>query len=151
MEILDYSPALERPWREMFVAYFTEDSDLPAEIVEQKLCGFLLSQWEKGVLRIAVAQDDGVPMGFAIYQIDTPESDWCKRPGWGFIREFYILPGHRRRGYGTQLAQWTAQRLREMGAARLYLTADSAIAFWQRCGYTPEGSVHENGTIDMVQ
>jgi GNAT superfamily N-acetyltransferase len=85
----------------------------------------------------------GAPIGFGIAQIDSKENPWCKREGWGFIREFYIRPEHRRKGHARALLNAVEDVLRENGAQEIYLTTDSAqgTAFWEACGYEFFGEV----------
>lgn len=126
----------------LFLPYFqeleaNEPQPLSPQVIIGKILPFVLGQWEKGIIRIDLCLADDVA-GFAIYQIDAPESDWCKLPGWGFIREFYVTPTLRRQGVGRHMAEHVLHRLRELGASQVYLTSDSAVAFWQRCGFTDE-------------
>lgn len=146
MVICDYHPGLKPEFSNLLAEYFRElDDTLPESVVRGAIETLILDEWSRNILHIAVAVD-GAPMGFSIYQIDTPDSDWCKRPGWGCIREFYIRPQDRRQGCGTQLAAYCEQNLYKLGAAQLYLTADDAISFWTHCGYRPSG---ETGSNDL--
>lgn len=127
----------------LFLPYFqeleaNEPQPLSPQVITGKILPFVLSQWEKGIIRIDLCLAEDNAFGFAIYQIDAPESDWCKRPGWGFIREFYIRPENRRKGFGHAMAAHVAAALKDMGTAQVYLTSDNAMAFWQRCGFTDE-------------
>jgi len=127
----------------LFLPYFqeleaNEPQPLSPEIITKKLLPFVLNQWEKGIIHIDLCLADDACTGFVIYQIDEPESDWCKRPGWGFIREFYIRPESRRKGLGHAMAAHVVAALKDMGTAQVYLTSDNAVAFWQHCGFTDE-------------
>lgn len=146
MTIYEYSNSLKAQWTNLFTSYFLEDlnCDLPENVVRGKLCSFILEQWEKGILYIAVSLVDETPMGFSIYQIDNTKSDWCKRPGWGCIREFYIAPSHRHKGFGAALAAYSEKHLRALGAERLYLTCDDAATFWEYCGYSNTHEICSN-------
>lgn len=83
----------------------------------------------------AVAEDGGWhEIGFAWGQID--------KNGKGFLREFYIKPGHRRRGYGTDMYRNLEQCFAGSGASRVWLTADAgAELFWQRLGFANTGDI----------
>ena len=105
---------------------------------------FIDDQHDAGIIRIDFALDGETAAGFSVYQIDKPESDWYKRPGWGFIREFYIVPAFRKAGFGRALATHTENALYQMGAERLYLTSDGAIPFWRRCGWKLSDEVCSN-------
>ncbi len=147
MSITEYTPAQESIWTELFVSYFSEDLDMgiSESTLRAKLCPFVLGQWEKGILRIALAFSGSTPIGFSVYQIDNPASDWCKFPGWGFIRKFYIAPGYRNKGCGKALASYTEAQLRAMGTGTVYLTADSAVGFWESCGFRNTSKISSNG------
>lgn len=150
VKIREYDPTLEKVWEEQFVRYAKEDlqdSQLTEEILREKIArGVFLKNQERGASSIAFAMAGEKPAGFAVYQVDSPESDWCKRPGWGLIREFCIVPEFRRRGYGKALAEYVKERLLEK-TDRLYLTAHdaAAIRFWTACGYLDTGEDDKNG------
>ena len=108
---------------------------IPEDIIRGKLSDLIDRMCLDGTIRVDMAMAGDVFAGFSVYQIDTPESDWCKRPGWGFIREFYVVPAYRAQGTGAALAAHTEQSLRAMGASQLYLTSTEAVPFWQRCGW----------------
>ena len=145
MTITHYDQTHRSRLETMLVDYFNEISgDIPEHIIRGKLLELLLGEQEHDIIRIAIGLDGSTPIGFAIYQIDSPQSDWCKRPGYGCIREFYIVPEYRRRGYGAQLAAWCEQDLLRLGAKGLYLTADDAIPFWHHCGYRNTDEICSN-------
>ncbi len=153
MTITEYTPAQEALWTNQYVSYFLEDlgCDLPESALRTEVCPFILGQWEKGLIQIALAFSQETPFGFSIYHIDDPASDWCNFPGWGFIREFYIAPSYRKNGRGTALAAYTESTLRVMGAPRIYLTADAAVRFWKKCGYRPTSGLGRNGLEILVK
>ena len=96
------------------------------------------------IIRVDFALNGDVFTGFSVYQIDSAKSDWCKRPGWGFIREFYVVPQYRKQGTGRLLADHTEAALRTMGAKQLYLTSTGGIPFWQSCGWDLTGELCSN-------
>ena len=146
MTILPYSPDYRPQLEDLMVAYMTElDCGIPEDIIRTRIFDLIQNHLDAGILRIDLALSDHVPVGFSVYQIDRPDSDWCKRPGWGFIREFYVVPGSRRQGTGRQLASHTEQMLRQWGAGQLYLTSTSASTFWQTCGWTLTQELCSNG------
>lgn len=136
MTIRNYTLSDQKHLTNMMVPYMAElKCDVPEEIIRTKLEAFIRQQWETGIIQILLVYDQQTPIGFSVYQIDSPASDWCKRPGWGFIREFYVMPAFRKRGTGRELAACTEAALRAMGAKNLYLTSDQAVPFWQCCGW----------------
>jgi len=56
-----------------------------------------------------------------------------------FIDELYIVPAHRRRGFGRQAMAFVEQKAREMGANAIHLEVDpgndSALELYRRTGY----------------
>jgi len=89
---------------------------------------------------------DGEVIGFAIGQVDTKENtQWCRREGWGFIREFYIDPAHRRKGYATLMYRVLEGKILSHGAKDLYLTTATAtgVSFWESVGYADSGQIYE--------
>lgn len=154
MQVESYREEYRSAFARMFVTYSVDDlrmqekdPRLTAACVEEKVVPFFLKQREKGASKIDIALADGKPIGFAIWQIDGEESDWCERLGWGFIMEFYIAKEHRHRGLGRCLAETVEAKLREMGAEKLYLTTSGAGKFWSACGYVPTGERMANGTF----
>ena len=119
--IREYDDFFERVWRDMFVTYFVDDikGGLTAEVVENRICNSILASYRSRLLSICIAGLNDKPMGFAIYQIDTPEIDWCKREGWGFIREFYIDGSCRGYGYGNRLCRYVEEQLYKRGVVVL--------------------------------
>lgn len=152
MHITSYTPTHRNAFEKMLVEYFVHDlqSDIPEDIIRDKLLPHIENQLEKGIIHVAIAVEDS-PIGFSIYQIDTPESDWCKRPGWGFIREFRIDKTCRGKGYGRKLAEHTERKLHALGAAQLYLTSDTAAGFWERCGWRNSQETCSNGLEIFVK
>ena len=137
MNILDYNAALRSQFEELLITYFTVDlnSDIPEDIIRGKLMDLISKQTEDGVIHVAIATENDSAIGFSIYQIDSAESDWCKRPGWGFIREFYVVTAYRHQGFGTALAAYSEEKLLQLGTRQIYLTSDDAADFWLYCGH----------------
>ena len=146
MTIIPYSKSKKQQLTDAMADYMTElNCGIPEDIIRGKLAAFIDRQWEAGIIRIDLVMEDETCTGFSVYQIDTPASDWCKRPGWGFIREFYIKPAFRSHGTGTALALHTQQTLYKMGAEHLYLTSDDAVPFWRKCGWQLTEELCSNG------
>ncbi len=147
MTILPYNPTHRIELENLLIPYFLELGEaVPEPFIRDKLMNLIESLHQRGILHISLVSADHQTVGFALYQIDTPDSDWCKFPGWGCIREFYILPEYRRRGYGRALACHCETQLRQLGALSIYLTSDNAIPFWEHCGY---GRSHQRCSNEM--
>ncbi len=127
----------------LFVRYYSEEFTIDLPAAER---AFIMSEIESGIregylsLLLAGGADGGIH-GFILYQIDTPVSDWCLRPGSGFIRELYVLPEERLRGLGSRLVAAAERELARLEVPAIYLTTDEASAFWLSRGY------HDSGLI----
>lgn len=132
-----FMPEYRQDFVRMLSAYFTDDlkEDWSCNTIE-RIGEFILTQWRDGILDILLLLEAEKPAGFAICQVDSPVSDWCKREGWGFIREFYIEPPYRLSGKGRFLAEQTERLLKEKQAEQVYLTTSGALEFWLHCGYS---------------
>ncbi len=149
LEVKDYAPSMKELFLSLFFRYAREDlgDGHGEDILKNKIGdGVFLQNWERGINCIALAFVDSEPAGFAIYQVDSEESDWCKRPGWGFIREFCVVPPCRRKGVGRALAAY-AEKALAPETDRFYLTAHdrNAAGFWTACGYRETGEIDKNG------
>jgi GNAT superfamily N-acetyltransferase len=132
----------------MFCTYFR--SDVKINISDQELesvCHEIADRSLSCSIYVDVLLVDEKSVGFVIYQIDNPKSDWCEREGWGFIREIYIHGSFRGNGLGAQLVAHTETALYEKGAEHIYLTCDEAAGFWNLRGYRNSG--HES-TINHI-
>ena len=147
MTIIPYEKPLRDPFHKLLSDYFTElDSGIPENIIREELTPLIERQLDSLVIHTALCEENSILVGFVIYQIDSEKSDWCKRPGWGFIREFYIAPGFRHRGYGAAMATYAEEHLKQLGSSGLYLTSDTAVDFWVKCGYR---NTHEICSNDL--
>lgn len=146
MTILPYTKIYRPQLEERMVSYMEElRSDISEQVIRTKLFDIIHNLMDSGIIRINLILDESTLVGFSVYQLDVPESDWCKRPGWGFIREFYVTPEYRKQGIGRILAQSTELALQEMGAEKLYLTSTTAAFFWKRCGWKLTDTLCSNG------
>ena len=92
---------------------------------------------------------DGNPVGFVMYRVDHPESDWCEKEGFGFIREMYIRKDQRKHGYGKMLANHSENELKKLSVPYVYLTS-SNDAFWLGVGYTDTGEVCDKNNLNIL-
>ena len=152
MIITEYSQSMKAALADLMTAYMAElGSSMPEAAIRGNLSDFIDAQCEKGIICVSMAYEGEKPAGFSVFQIDTPESDWCLRPGWGFIREYYVVPAFRKHGIGRILADYTVQELKRMGAAGLYLTSTGAVPFWQKCGWTLTDELTDGGQSILVK
>jgi len=130
----------------MFADYFEETFvNNPKDKVPIKFIPKVLQMIADGTEKYKVwfylcKKNDDV-IGFSLFQIDTPDNPMCKRNGWGFIREFYIISSQRRKGYASQMCKFVEEKLWETCTYNIYLTSDpnNGIPFWEAMGYTYTG------------
>src|SRR5689334_7843837 len=100
----------------------------PAELAAR------MRHWLGGAQRVAVAEEDGVPVGYAVWRED--EHDGV------YLRHLFVAREHRRGGVGRRmvtelLAGWAG---REIKLDVLRHNA-RALAFWQAMGFTAHATV----------
>lgn len=120
----------------LFEDYYKElgcDDDC-AHLVDEYIIPDLLA----GLLHVDMLQENETLCGFVIYQKDDIDNEWNFLEGWGDIREIYILPSYRRKGYGKFLLYTAEMKLKEGGIDRAYaLPGLGAEDFFKACGYAP--------------
>lgn len=124
---------------------FMEDKSKITKFAKKVIVG---EQYLEDIITIDIVKLGEEIAGFIIYQIDSEKSDWCEKPGSGFIREFYIAPTHRRKNLGSLLIKRSDQMLKKMGAKDVYLASakdDGVIAFYEKNGYQRTGKLTEDG------
>ena len=121
---------------DMFCSYFNEDFKIEMEEHKaEKICQLIGQSSLDHIAPLDLLFLDGQVEGFICYQVDSEKSDWCQRPGWGFIREIYIRKNMRGQGLGKILLSHGENKLRSMGTKDIYLTSDGSERFWLSMGY----------------
>jgi RimJ/RimL family protein N-acetyltransferase/GNAT superfamily N-acetyltransferase len=127
----------------MFNSYLLHDLQMELQYPQiEEICAEIREMVRKQVVFLDLMKINNRNIGFIIYQIDSPRSDWCQKEGFGFIREVYIEKDLRGQGLGKLLSAHVEQSLREKNVVQIYLTADNCGAFWNQCGFT---KTHEIG------
>lgn len=135
----------------IFSDYFVDEMKFADD--KEKFCNFakefiVNQQYAEKIILIDLAKFGEEIAGFIIYQIDSERSDWCERPGVGFIREFYVAPAHRRKNLGSLLIKRADEMLKKMGANDVYLASakdEGVITFYEKNGYRKTGQQNEDG------
>ena len=121
-------------FKRLFTEYYSELDC--GEDIAHLLDEYILPDFEAGLIKIAIAFDGGDAVGFIIYQIDDIDNEWNYKEGWGDIREIFVVPSHRRRGFARALIDEAEAHLRNTGAEKAYcLPCGSAIPLFTACGY----------------
>ena len=121
-------------FNKMFNDYYSElDCD---EDVCHLLDEYVIPDIKAGLIFADLLEVDGVFAGFVIYQRDDIDNEWCPMEGWGDIREIYVSPEHRKKGFGKCLLLAAEKKLCELGAEKAYvLPAQNTENFFTSCGY----------------
>ena len=153
MIIKAYENTQRQEFLKMLITYFNDDMkcNWSSEFIEDKIFGLFEEKWSKKIIYIDVLEENKQLIGFAIYQIDTPQSDWCKKEGWGFVRELYIQKGYRQQGYGFKLVKNIERCLINKNVKDIYLNADDAIIFWNKCNYISTNEVDADGMYTLIK
>ncbi|MDE7305816.1 MAG: GNAT family N-acetyltransferase [Clostridia bacterium] len=121
-------------FKKLFKDYYQElgcDEDC-----DHLLNEFILPDLIAGLFKIDMLKDGDEYVGFVAYQIDEMGGEWSFKEGWGDIREIYIAPSSRRKGYGKFLLYTAEMKLNESGAKKAYcLPCEGASSFFTACGY----------------
>ncbi|SHO54019.1 GNAT family N-acetyltransferase [Anaerocolumna xylanovorans] len=136
IEIRSFNNGYMQYFIKMFTKYFRNDFKI--EITEKEICKACTEIGEfsiSGTSTLDLLFLNEEPVGFIFFQIDTPQSNWCEREGWGFIREIYIDPVFRKSGLGARLISHAEKNLYSNGVRNIYLTSDSNETFWDSLGY----------------
>lgn len=125
-------------FEELFIAYYEElgCEDEPCHLFDE----YVLPDLKENLFSVAVTEEDEKLIGFVIYQIDTPENEWCFKEGYGDIREIYISPSLRNTGVGSKLLTFAENRLTQNGVKATYvLPTEETENFFTANGYGDNG------------
>lgn len=100
-------------------------------------------------LACLLPDDEGGTLGFLQFQL-TGFSNWFFEEPFGFIREFWVHPAHRRQGYGRMLLHLAEAYFVEHGAYRSVLTADDAVAFYLANGYQKAPGIRAKNKMEVL-
>lgn len=134
----------------LFTDYFDEicsdepENKIPTHVMP-KIINIIGEETQKYKEWLYLCYKDADLIGFSLAQIDTLDNPMCKRIGWGFIREFYIIPSCRRNGFAKQMCNFTENLIAKNGVNNIYLTADAniGIPFWEAMGYSFTGKIDD--------
>lgn len=117
------------------------DADTPQEAIDGVI-RYLFDLYAQDDISGCIAWE-GEPVGFALWQLDTPDSPFSQKPGWGTILEIGLTPKFRGRGYGSALVCHAENAVQ---AQNRYVCAyGPAEGFWKKCGYRDSGELATNG------
>ena len=133
----------QKNFEKLFTDYYTELDC--GENIPHLLQEYIIPDLMAGRIRIELLTDGETDAGFIIYQTDDIGNDWNLREGWGDVREIYVIPALRRKGYGRFLLYTAEMKLREGGTDKAYcLPGDEAESFFIACGYAKSNLYNED-------
>ncbi len=147
-----YDQSYEKEFRDVFEQYWKYITNNKVTKEQIKSCqDYILKQVANQEIFMLLSIDNNTVVGFSIFQIDNEKSDWNKFTGYGFIREFFIVPTKRCKGLGKELANYTIKQLFSMSAKNIYLdTAKNAKDFWLKCGFVSTGKFDESNSNEIL-
>jgi GNAT superfamily N-acetyltransferase len=143
----------DEPVLTMFADYFTEiNAGIPKKYLP-KILSIIADETKGYDIWLYLCLKDDELIGFVMAQIDVKENPACKREGWGFIREFYIIPAQRRKGFAEKMCGMVEERLYASGAKGIYLTANTNTGepFWAAMGYVFTGIIDESNNNKYME
>jgi GNAT superfamily N-acetyltransferase len=88
-----------------------------------------MAAWLAGDYQAVLFLDAGQVVGYALYRFE---------PEWVHLRQFFIHPGHRRRGVGRAALAWLRDRAWPEGTrvrVEVLVGNAAALAFWRAVGF----------------
>ena len=150
MEIRNYNNENFDAFAQMVGIYFIEDLKEPLNHNPPvEMCKAMVQSVKDAITCLDLLHLDDIPVGFIMYQVDSPKSDWCEKEGYGFIREMYIDKDYRNQGYGKILAAHAENELKKLSVPYIYLTS-SNDAFWLSVGYAGTGEICERNNNHIL-
>ena len=129
-------------FKKLFTDYYAElgcDDDVN-HLVDEYIIPDLLS----GLIGVDLLKDGESFVGFVVYQIDDIDNEWNFKEGFGDVREIYLSPSSRGKGFGKFLLYSAEMKLKEAGATKAYcLPYEGAAGFFEACGYKDCGEYCE--------
>ena len=136
----DYS----RPFYEMLCAYLMEDFGLrPGKEHLEQLYENIRTELDLSHIFVHLLLAWQLPVGFCISLLDTEDRPLCIRPGYGFIRDYYIRPSFRRQALGTAFFHQLCEYYRSLHAKGIYLlSSPDTFPFWTSLGFCCTDALH---------
>jgi len=150
MEVRKYNDADFDAFAQMVGVYFIEDLKEPLNNNPPVgMCKEITQSVKDAIIYLDILHLDDTPVGFIMYQVDSPKSNWCEREGWGFIREMYVRKDCRKQGYGKILVSHAENELKKLSVPYIYLTS-SNDSFWLSVGYVGTDEICEKNNLHIL-
>lgn len=120
-----------------------------------------IAQWTQSIIQmqgdhdrhLELCYDMNTLIGFLYGKVDHPGHKGSIKAGYGYIMGFFVLPGHRRNGYGKEMYFHLEELFRQDGAKQMYLTSDpvTGAPFWESCGFVNTGSTSPENGLEIYE
>ena len=128
-----------------------EDKDTPQEDIDAFI-RLLFDKILSGDIGGCFAVVNHCPAGFALWMIDTAQSEFSEISGFGTILEIGLEKEFRNRGIGISLACFAERQMTASGVDGLYVCAyGPAQGFWLKCGYREYKRIAKNGLPILIK
>lgn len=124
----------------------------PAEVITKWISSIIRVQGDKD-RHLELCYNDKMLIGFLYGKKDHTEHKGFIKPGYGYIMEFFVLPAHRRKGYGKEMFDRLRDLFKQDGVKRIYLTADPITGkpFWEALGFTATGENSPENDLEIYE
>ena len=128
------------------------DNYFPPE-VQQKWIQSIIDKLWPADRHLELCYDNDTLIGFLYGKVDHEDHRSFIKPGYGYIMEFYVLPEHRRKGYGKMMYLRLENHFRCDGVKNIYLTADPITGkpFWEAVGFTHNGEISPENHLEIYE
>lgn len=102
-------------------------------------------------MHFEIAFLDNMPVGIAMFAIDTGTVYGLLEAGYGTVMGFFIKPEHRRKSLGREFFCHIEEVLKKDGASKIYLTPDGVTGepFWKALGFTDSGKIDPDNKMPI--
>lgn len=120
-----------------------------------------IAKWIRSIIRmqgdqnrhLELCYDGEMLIGFLYGKIDHLEHKGFIKAEYGYIMELFVLPEHRRKGYGKEMYYRLEKLFRQDGATQMYLTSDPITGkpFWESLGFINTGEKSPENKQDIYE
>lgn len=149
MEFLDIQNVSYDTFHELLNGYYRdgEDADTTQSQIDEFIA-YLHDLCLSGQICGCIACERD-PVGFVLWNVDSEDSAFCRKPGYGTILEIGVEKTGRGMGIGKMLVSRAEENMK---TDRYYVCAyGPAEGFWVKCGYVFAGELADNGLKIMIK